>query len=258
MNIELYINEEEIVAGMTLRDDEEPESGNMALHTCSSANDVIKNRIKFASFLGCDLGSLTCSDQTHSDNFVEVSYTDRGRGALEQNSSFPDTDAIFTFEPNILLGCFTADCVPVIFFNKACGLIGVIHSGWRGTVNEISLKVFKHLIFEKTCNPVDFQVFIGKALSQEKFEVDGDVYKQFIALGYAEPYIVYNCITDKYHIDNKLTVKKQCELAGIPPEQIYVDPACTFKNPQCFSYREDQTRGRHMSFIMRKSRQRIK
>ena len=71
-------------------------------------------------------------------------------------------------------------------------------------------------------------------MSQEKFEVDGDVYKQFIALGYAEPYIVYNCITDKYHIDNKLTVKKQCELAGIPPEQIYVDPACTLQTRSVF------------------------
>ncbi|MGI6537307.1 MAG: laccase domain-containing protein [Caldicoprobacterales bacterium] len=76
---------------------------------------------------------------------------------------------MFTFEPNILLGCFTADCVYRLFsFNKACGLIGVIHSGWRGTVNEISLKVFKHLIFEKTCNPVDFQVFIGKSIESGK------------------------------------------------------------------------------------------
>ena len=49
MNIELYINEEEIVAGMTLRDDERRKAATW-LHTCSSANDVIKNRIKFASF----------------------------------------------------------------------------------------------------------------------------------------------------------------------------------------------------------------
>ena len=58
--------------------------------------------------------------------------------------------------------------------------------------------------------------------------------------------------THKYHIDNQLTVKKQCELAGIPTDQITIDPTCTYVSPIGFSYREDKKSGRHMSFIMRK------
>ena len=34
--------------------------------------------------------------------------------------------------------------------------------------------------------------------------------------------------THKYHIDNQQTVKKQCELAGIPAENITIDSTCTF------------------------------
>lgn len=252
MKIKLYKDDEEIVAGMTLRDDKEAESGNMALHTCISAENVIENRERLAALLGCDPNCFICPDQTHSDNFFQATFADRGRGTYELGSAIPDTDAVFTFEPDILLCCFTADCVPVIFFNKTAGVIGVIHSGWQGTVKEIALKVFRHLIRQEACNPQEFQVYIGKALSQEKFEVDEDVYQKFSDLRYTEPFMIFSSQTGKYHIDNQQTVKKQCELAGIPSERISVDPTCTYTDPECFSYREDQLCGRHMSFIIRR------
>ncbi|NLV37226.1 MAG: peptidoglycan editing factor PgeF [Clostridiaceae bacterium] len=253
MKIELYKDNEEIVAGMTLRDDKEAESGNMALHICISRDNAIENRNKLAAHLGCDLGCFVCPEQTHSENFYQATFADKGRGAYELNSAIPDTDALYTYEPGILLCCFTADCVPVIFYNKAAGLVGVIHSGWQGTVKEISLKVFRHLIRQESCDPQDFEVYVGKALSQERFEVDDDVYRSFDDLGYTQPFISFNSRTGKYHIDNQLTVKKQCELAGIPSEKISLDRTCTYNDPDCFSYRRDPACGRHMSFIMRKS-----
>jgi YfiH family protein len=253
MKIELYKNNEDIVAGITLRDDKEAENGNMALHVSNSPDKIIESRDRLADFLGCSTSHFVCPDQTHSDHFFQATFTDRGRGAYELSTAIPDTDAVFSYEPDILLCCFTADCVPVIFFNKTAGLIGVIHSGWRGTVKEITLKVFHHLISQKGCNPQEFQVYIGKALSQEKFEVDEDVYQKFKDLGYAEPFIFINSKTGKYHIDNKKTVKRQCEMAGIPPERISVDPTCTYTDTTCFSYRKDPECGRHMSFIMRRS-----
>jgi YfiH family protein len=252
MRIEFYEDNKEIVAGMTLRDDKEAEGGNMALHVCISPDNVMKNRAKLAASLGCDLDCFVCPEQTHSENFYKATSADKGRGAHELGSAIPDTDAVFTYEPGILLGCFTADCVPVIFHNKPAGLIGVIHSGWQGTVKEITFKVFRHLIGQEGCNPKEFQVYIGKALSQEKFEVDEDVHQKFNDLGYAQPFIQHNNQTGKYYIDNQQTVKKQCELAGIPSEQISVDRACTYTDPACFSYRMDQSCGRHMSFIMRR------
>ena len=63
----------------------------------------------------------------------------------------------------------------------------------------------------------------------------------------------FNDQTNKYHIDNQLTVKKQLELSGIPVEQITIDQTCTFQDPNGFSYREDKQCGRHLSFIVRKS-----
>ena len=252
MNIKMYINNEKILAGMTMKDKKELEQGNMALHACINPDSILVNRKKLANSLASDIDHLVCADQTHSAHFHRVTLEDKGRGATSKDNAIADTDALYTFEPNIVLSSFTADCVPVTFYNNENGLIGVIHSGWQGTIKEITLKLFKHLIEVESCNPNDLHVHIGAALSQEKFEVDEDVFLKFRNLGYTEDFMYYKESTKKYHIDNQLTVKKQCELAGIPSKQITIDPTCTFKSPDGFSYREDKQAGRHLSFIMRK------
>lgn len=251
MNIKLYMNDESIIAGMTMKDRSQAEENNMALHVCEFPHAVIENRKKLAARLQRNLDEFVFANQTHSDRFRKVTHTDRGSGAEQMETAIDDTDALYTYEPNIVLCSFTADCVPVIFHNERNGLIGVIHSGWQGTVKEITLKLFTHLKHAEQCSLEDVHVQIGAALSQEKFEVDEDVYTKFKNLGYADEFMYYNENTHKYHIDNQLTVKRQLELAGVPSEQIQVDRTCTFKSPDGFSYRQDRQCGRHASFIVR-------
>ncbi|MDV6379147.1 polyphenol oxidase family protein [Sporosarcina sp. GW1-11] len=245
----IYHDHDQILSGMTMKDCNEPECYNMALHACTSAEQVIGNRKLLASFLQSKPEDFVFANQTHSANFHRVTDLDRGKGVFEQESALVDTDALYTFEPNIVLCSMTADCVPVIF--HADELIGVIHSGWQGTVKEITPKLLRHLREVESCDLRHMHVQIGAALSQEKFEVDEDVFKKFHSLGYAEEFIRYNEATNKYHIDNQLTVKRQCELAGIPAANITIDRTCTFQSPDGFSYREDKQAGRHVSFIKR-------
>ena len=252
MKTKMYVNNEEFISGMTIKDGAELENNNMALHSCEIIDNILKNRMKLAAFLNCELADFVCANQTHSSNFHRVTLDDKGRGADRIDNAITNTDALYAYEPNLLLCSFTADCVPVIFHNKVSGLIGVIHSGWQGTVKEISLNLFEHLKQVEHCNPSDFHIQIGAALSQEKFEVDEDVYVKFKDLGYADNFIYFNNQTHKYHIDNQQTVKQQCELAGIPSEKITIDRSCTYVNPDGFSYRQDRKSGRHLSFIMKK------
>ncbi|MDF2067449.1 peptidoglycan editing factor PgeF [Bacillus sp. Cr_A10] len=247
-----YLNNSKFVAGITLKDENKLENNNMALHVCENPNNILENRKLLAASLHCELDDFVCANQTHSSNFHRVTLDDKGLGSYQSDTAIADTDALYTYEPNLLLCSFTADCVPVIFYNEVNELVGVVHSGWQGTVKEITLKLFKHLKQAEHCTMSDFQVQIGAALSQDKFEVDKDVYVKFKDLGYADDFIYYNNQTNKYHIDNQLTVKKQCELAGIPSENITIDPTCTFVSPEGFSYRQDKKSGRHLSFIMRK------
>ncbi|MGK7377163.1 peptidoglycan editing factor PgeF [Planococcus sp. 1R117A] len=252
MKTTMYLDNEKFAAGMTMKDAAEFEMSNMALHVCGNSEQIIENRKKLAASLGLELEDFVCAYQTHSANFHRVTAADKGRGAVHQDAAIPDTDALYTYEPNVLLSSFSADCVPVLFFNEKNGLVGAVHSGWQGTVKEITLKLFEHLKQVEQCSPADFHVQLGAALSQERFEVDEDVYLKFKDLGYVDDLMYYNEATGKYHIDNQLAVKKQCELAGIPPEQINIDRTCTFESPDGFSYRQDKKSGRHLSFIMKK------
>ncbi|MBR0599861.1 peptidoglycan editing factor PgeF [Sinanaerobacter chloroacetimidivorans] len=252
MKIKVYFENDKYIAGITLRDESEPEDGNMALHACENPDRVIANRIKLAEMLNCGLDDFVCSYQTHSSNFHQVTQTDRGRGAKSMDTAIADNDALYTDEPNLLLCCFTADCVPVTFYNEISGLIGMIHSGWQGTVKEITSKVLEQIIQLEHCCPDDLKIHLGPALSQNRFEVDKDVCEKFEALGYAEDFIYYNDRTHKYHIDNQQVVKRQCERMGIRQERITVDETCTYDSPYGFSYRKDKNCGRHLSFIMKK------
>lgn len=252
MKTKIYLDDDKFIAGMTLKDETEIEQNNMALHSCVNQDGILENRKKLAKFLGCNVNQFVCANQTHSANFHCVTLADRGSGAEQLDTAIKDSDALYTYEPNIVLCSFTADCVPVIFYNNRNGLIGVIHSGWQGTVKEIIPKLFNHLFKIEQCDLSDFTVYIGAALSQEKFEVDEDVYLKFKGLDYADDFMYYDYQTNKYHIDNQQTVKKQCELAGIPSDQIFIDSTCTFLNPDGFSYRQDKKAGRHLSFIMRR------
>lgn len=247
-----YINDDRYVAGTTLKDETLPEQNNMALHVCENPNDILLNRKKLAQSLNTEIENFVCANQTHSANFYKVTSADKGRGATSLDDAIPNTDALYTFEKGIVLASFTADCVPIIFTNDVLGVVGVIHSGWQGTVKEITLKLFTHLVEKEVCTPEHFRIYIGPAISQDKFEVDSDVYEKFKQLGYADDFIYYKEATNKYHIDNKLTVKRQCELVGIPSENIIVDETCTFISEVGFSYREDRGAGRHLSFMMKK------
>lgn len=237
------------ISGITMKDSSAPEENNLALHACLDPAAVLKNRETLVSSLGHSTSDFVYANQTHSANFHKVTRADRGRGATEQTIAIPDTDALYTNEHGIVLAGFMADCVPVLLSNERAGIVGVIHSGWQGTVKEITPKLLQHLIEHEECRPEDFEILIGPALSQDKFEVDGDVYAKFHALGYAKPWISFNETTGKYHIDNQQTVKTQCELAGIPSANITIDPICTFQSDDGFSYRQDKKAGRHLAFI---------
>jgi|GEM_PF-33602 YfiH family protein len=240
------------LSGMSLKVHAAPEQNNMALHASVSTEAVLENRRTMAASLQCGLDDLVCAEQTHSANFHRVTLADKGRGARSMKTAIPNTDALYSYESNLVLCCFTADCVPVFFHNEKTGLIGLIHSGWKGTVQEITRRVFDHLIQHENCNSHDLHIQIGPALSQARFEVDSDVQMQFKSLGYGDDLISFNEDTGKYHVDNQGFVALQCEIAGIPSNQIAIDRTCTFDDPRYFSYRQDPNCGRHLCFIMRK------
>lgn len=251
MNIRLYQSPENIMAGTTLKSPELPLDGSMALHTGQPSELVIANRQHFTAQYGIEIAQLVFANQVHSANSALVKLEDAGRGSRTIKDAFQETDALYTFESNIMLTCLTADCVPVLFWSAEHQLIGTIHSGWRGTVQEITTKTFAKI---KADYPeVDLstiQVQLGPALAQHNFEVGQEVAEQFLALDYVDEWIYFNEETGKYHIDNQSIVAEQCRRCGIDPVKILMDSMCTLDDKAGFSHRENKTPGRHLSFVM--------
>lgn len=252
MTSTIYVNNEHFIAGTTLKNADLPEQFNMGLHVAQNPDAVIENRQALAASLNCTIDQLVCANQTHSANFHKVTKADLGKGATSQQDAIANTDALYTFERGAILTSFSADCVPVILYSEEEQLAGVVHSGWQGTVKEITYKLLQHLQNNEHCDLTKVHVVIGTALSKQKFEVDRDVYDQFKALGYADDFMYFNDETNKYHIDNQLTVKQQCIRAGVLEQNITIDQNCTFIREDGFSYRQQRDAGRHCTFILKK------
>lgn len=46
-------------------------------------------------------------------------------------------DALITREPGCCICISTADCIPILLYDRKNAVIAAVHAGWRGTVNYI-------------------------------------------------------------------------------------------------------------------------
>ncbi|AMC00230.1 conserved hypothetical protein, YfiH family [Aerococcus viridans ATCC 11563 = CCUG 4311] len=253
MTIQFYDTPENLIAGTTLKDNQQTLNGNLALHTGEDATQVVENRRTLADALQVDVDQFVFANQTHSKKAYRVTVGDRGRGSLSTEDAVDDVDALYTYESDVVVGVFTADCVPVIFYDEDTGLIGAIHSGWKGTVQDIVSATFAQI---KNENPDiymgNIKAILGPSIAQKSFEVDKDVADQFKALGYADDFIQWDDKGQKYLVDNQATVAEQLKRVGVLENNITVSDQDTFEMVDGFSYRLDKTLGRHFNFITRK------
>lgn len=249
-------NTAEILAGITLKVNTQPENFNMGLHTAQDTQAVIKNRQKFASDFNLQLNQLVCAKQTHSDHLVKVTKAQAGAGSIDYETAIEDCDALYTKDKGVCLSIFTADCVPVLMFDPIKEIICVVHAGWQGTVKEVTAKSIAYLKEHEDVNPANLKITIGPAICQNNFEVGIDVIEKMHQMSFdTEPFYTYNNDTLKAYVDNKGLNIQQCLNEGVLKENITVDKNCTYANQEnFFSYRQDKNCGRHMSFLMMKEK----
>jgi copper oxidase (laccase) domain-containing protein len=98
----------------------------------------------FLVSLGISLDNLVAGQQTHGAKVALVTEADAGRGAFSWEDGLPATDALVT-GANVALSVYTADCVPLLFFDPVNGAIGAAHAGWRGSVRGIAVGTLQSL-----------------------------------------------------------------------------------------------------------------
>lgn len=253
MNYIQWMHHNNVIAGTTLRDATRREDNDMALHTGGDHDAIIENREALSKELGIQPNQWVYSQQTHSDHIYKVTAKDAGRGFYTFEDGIPDCDALYTREKNIAIGVFHADCVPILLYDPITELIAAIHSGWQGTVKEITKKTLQLLIEEEHVDPANILAYIGPAISYRSFEVGRDVVDQVRAMSFdTTPYIHY-LQNDKALVNNKGLNRQMLMELGVPANNISTNRSDTFmKNESLFSYRRNHNCGRHLSFIVMK------
>ena len=110
--------------------------------------------------------------QVHGATCVEAGeWTDDAR---------PQADALVTDRPGLLLGILTADCAPVLLADRAAGVVGAAHAGWKGAVGgvvEATLAAMERLGARRA----DIVAAIGPTIGQASYEVDAPFRTRFDA-----------------------------------------------------------------------------
>ena len=111
---------------------------------------------------------MTFTHQTHTVNVAVVEEEDRGK-------RFMETDGMVTNVPGICLVTFYADCVPLYLVDPVRKVIGLSHSGWRGTVNRMGRVTLEKMHEVYGTDPEDVVAAIGPSICQDCYEVSEDV-----------------------------------------------------------------------------------
>ena len=137
----------------------------------------------------------------------------------------------------------TADCLPVLFCNKAGTEVAAAHAGWRGLcegVLEETIACFKDA-------PENIIAWLGPAIGPEAFEVGPEVREAFMAKD-LQADSAFRPSGEKYIADIYTLARQRLSAAGI--NHIYGGDRCTYSEAgDFFSYRRDRTTGRMASFI---------
>lgn len=166
-----------------------------------------------------------------------------------------ECDGFVTNLRGVALVTYLADCQAIYLYDPVKGVIGNIHSGWKGTLNEIVNVGISLMIDRYECNVKDILAYINPSIMKCCFEVDSDVMLLFKKkFGNYSDIIFKGNIKDgkqKYYIDTvKINTNIMIDL-GIRKGNIFCSNICTKCNSDKFhSYRNDGIEaGRNIGLI---------
>jgi YfiH family protein len=165
-------------------------------------------------------------------------------------------DALITNQPGVTVVVRTADCVPVLVYDRRRKAVAAIHAGWRGALAGIVPKTIQAMVSRFAIQVCDLRMSIGPSAGPCCYEVDQAVLEPLRRGWHDWPALLHDDRGAKARLDLKALVRRQSVEAGIPPERITVVNVCTICHPALFySYRrEGRVNGTMLSGIALVSR----
>ena len=146
---------------------------NCGIGSSDKKKNVINNLKIVCKKIKISSRRLILLDQIHSNKFYFI----------KKNYKFKkkklNGDALITDVKNVAIGVLTADCVPILIYDKNRKIISAIHAGWKGAYKGIINRVIKFFL-KKGSKPKDLIVAVGPCITEKNYEVQNDFKEKFI------------------------------------------------------------------------------
>ena len=135
----------ELLHAVTTKSSDLPYRFSLALHTGEESDKIITNRKRLSKLFNAkkELHYIV-ANQTHSDH-IKIIQKQASKGWESLKDAIEDCDALITDAEGVVLSILTADCVPVLLYDKKKKVVAAIHAGWKGTQAHIVAKTVQKM-----------------------------------------------------------------------------------------------------------------
>lgn len=189
---------------------------------------AMQNYIDLTTAIESDYIHLVKPQQMHSKEIKCVEKKENYNSPDFKLSTLRNTDGLITNKPNILLTTTNADCILLLFFDPVKKIIANTHSGWRGTLQRISVETVKKMQIEYGSNPKDIICCMCPSIRKCHFEVQNDVKEKFESeFKEIQDFISETVPNTKWNIDTIFINKELLKNAGLKAENIIDSGICS-------------------------------
>jgi polyphenol oxidase len=188
---------------------------------------VKSNRAKLAHAIGVPADKLVMPSQVHKTRIVKVTSS-------TTKDELMDTDALLTSEAGICIAVMSADCVPILIYDRKNHACAAVHSGWKGTVARILEKTLAEMNKEFGTKGSDIVAGIGPSVSQQSYEVGEEVVAAVRESFSNATELLMPLPANKAKLNLWNANKAQLIDFGVPDEQIEISNLCTVLNNEYF------------------------
>lgn len=213
------------------------DSLNVGRGTGDAEDRVLRNRARIAACMGNT--EPVYIHQAHGTDVVSLSRQEiPGFQALSRMKG----DALVTDIPGRNLAIQVADCQAVLLYGADRKVVADVHSGWRGSIQNILGETVREMVRRFDCAPAHIYAGIGPSL--------GPCCAEFIHYRREIPPRYWPYKDDRDHFDFWAISRDQLQEAGVPAENILNSGMCTrCRTDLFFSYRGEATTGRFAAVI---------